>query len=266
MPFALIGFFMAANQKNILVDWKDLVLILLCMVFARNSAMAFNRYADRHIDKKNPRTAGREIPVKIISPSNAMVFTIINSIFFIIAAGFINTLTLILSPVALFVVLSYSYTKRFTFLSHLVLGIGLAIAPAGAYIAITESLSIEILILSLIVFLWTSGFDVIYSLQDEEFDRNSGLFSIPAKFGRKNSLIISAVMHLFVIILLIIWGVMMHANIILWTGIITFTILLIYQHSIVKTTDISKINIAFGTTNGIASICLATLTIISFFI
>jgi len=266
LPFALIGFFTAIKQDGFSLDWTDLILVLLCMIFARNSAMAFNRYIDRFIDKANPRTAKREIPDNKISSKNALLFTIINSLLFIAASAFINKTTLMLSPVALAVVLVYSYTKRFTFLSHLVLGIGLAIAPAGAYIAVSETLSLKIILLSSIVLLWTAGFDIIYSLQDEEFDKQNGLFSIPAKFGRKRSLIISSTIHLITIGILIYWTFLQEGNFLLWIGVGIFTSLLIYQHLIVKPNDISKVNLAFGTTNGIASVCLATFTIISFFL
>lgn len=266
LPFALIGFFTAIQQDGFSFKYLDLLLVILCMVFARNSAMAFNRYIDRFIDKANPRTSNREIPTNKISSKNALFFTIINSILFIVTCAFINKMTLILAPVALGVLLFYSYTKRFTFLSHLVLGTGLAIAPAGAYIAVSETLNLKIILLSSIVLLWTAGFDIIYSLQDEEFDKNNGLFSIPAKFGRKNALIISSIIHLITILILIYWTSFQDSNYILWIGVSIFTILLIYQHIIVKPKDISRVNLAFGTTNGIASVCLATFTIISFFI
>ena len=258
MPFALTAYFMAIKEPGQIFEWRTLILVLLSMIFARNSAMAFNRYTDRFIDAKNPRTETREIPKKIITAKNALIFTIINSVLFIISASFINIYTLILSPLALLIVLGYSYTKRFTFLSHIFLGLGLAIAPAGAYIAVTGTFSFAIMMLSASVLLWTAGFDIIYSLQDEEFDKKYKLFSIPAKLGRKSSLWISTILHFIAAIL-------MSANFIQWIGIGVFTALLVHQHLIVKPNDISKVNIAFGTTNGIASICLAVATIISLF-
>ena len=166
------------------------------MIFARNSAMAFNRYLDRDIDKKNPRTASREIPADKISPKKALIFTIANSILFILCTTLINKTALFLSPIAIAVILFYSYTKRFTFFAHLFLGLGLAIVPAGAFIPVSETLTLPIIVLSAIVFLWSAGFDIIYSLQDEEFDRENKLFSIPAKFGRKKALWISIFLHL----------------------------------------------------------------------
>jgi len=266
MPFALIGFFSAIKQDSYDFNWLLLLLIVLCMVFARNSAMAFNRYADRIIDAENPRTSNREIPSKKVSARNALTFTIVNSILFVVATAFINRTTLFLSPIALAIVLSYSYTKRFTFLAHIILGIGLAIAPAGAYIAVSETLNLRIILLSIVVLLWTAGFDILYSLQDEEFDRENGLFSIPAKFGRKTAMYISSLIHIISIGIMFLWAYIQDANYLLWSGVGVFTILLIYQHLIVKPNDISRVNLAFGTTNGIASVCLATLTIISYFI
>ncbi|MDD2387732.1 MAG: putative 4-hydroxybenzoate polyprenyltransferase [Bacteroidales bacterium] len=265
MPFALTAYFMAIKEPGQIFEWRTLILVLLSMIFARNSAMAFNRYTDRFIDAKNPRTETREIPKKIITAKNALIFTIINSVLFIISASFINIYTLILSPLALLIVLGYSYTKRFTFLSHIFLGLGLAIAPAGAYIAVTGTFSFAIMMLSASVLLWTAGFDIIYSLQDEEFDKKYKLFSIPAKLGRKSSLWISTILHFIAVMFLLFWAILMSANFIQWIGIGVFTALLVHQHLIVKPNDISKVNIAFGTTNGIASICLAVATIISLF-
>lgn len=264
MPFALVGFFMAVNEVGSFPDWHIFVLIILCMIFARNAAMAFNRLADHKIDKANPRTAAREIPAKKISPTGAAIFTIINSILFITASAFINKTVFLLSPLALLVVLLYSYTKRFTFLSHIVLGMGLSIAPAGAYLAVTSTLSLPVIILSSVVLLWTAGFDILYSLQDEEFDRENKFFSVPARFGRLNSLYISGVLHLICAALLIILTKNIATNFIMWIGTAIFILLLAYQHVIIKKDDISRINIAFGTLNGIASVIFAVFTILSY--
>ena len=266
MPFAFVGFFMATKLNNYNFEWITLIYIVLCMIFARNAAMAFNRLIDKDIDKENPRTKDREIPSAQISPRKALFFTIINSILFITVAGLINNTVLLLSPIALAIIILYSYTKRFTFLAHLFLGIGLSIAPAGAYIAVTETLDLSIVIISAIVLLWTSGFDIIYSLQDEEFDKNNNLFSIPAQFGRTNALRISTIIHIICITLCIYWGVTIQGNFLTWIGISTFISLIIYQHIIVKPNDISRVNLAFGTTNGIASIVFATITIVSFYL
>jgi 4-hydroxybenzoate polyprenyltransferase len=234
MPFALVGFFLAVNENGSFPEWHILALIILCMIFARNAAMAFNRLADYKIDAANPRTANREIPVKKISPKAAAVFTIINSLLFIFATAFINKTVLFLSPVALIVVLAYSYTKRFTFFAHIVLGIGLSIAPAGAFLAVNQSLPLTIIFLSSVVLLWTAGFDILYSLQDEEFDRENKLFSIPARFGRINSLYISAFLHLICAVLLVIFTIRTSNNFLSYIGTAIFLILLLYQHLIVK--------------------------------
>ena len=265
MPFALVGFFLAVNDNVSFPEWHILALIILCMIFARNAAMAFNRLADYKIDAANPRTANREIPVKKISPKAAAIFTIVNSILFILATAFINKTVLVLSPVALVVVLAYSYTKRFTFLAHIILGVGLSIAPAGAYLAVNQSLPLSVIILSSVVLLWTAGFDILYSLQDEEFDRENKLFSIPARFGRINSLYISAFLHLICAVLLVIFTIRTTNNFLSYIATAIFLLLLLYQHLIVKKDDISRINLAFGTLNGIASVIFALLTILSMY-
>ncbi|HNQ67446.1 MAG TPA: UbiA-like polyprenyltransferase [Bacteroidales bacterium] len=265
MPFAFLGFSLAILQEPDSFEWASLVFVILCMIFARNTAMSFNRFCDRDIDKKNPRTTKREIPSGKISLKNSIIFTIINAILFIICSGFFNKTTLFLSPVALFIILFYSYTKRFTFLSHFVLGISLAIAPAGAYLAITGHLDFAVIILSVCVFLWTAGFDILYSLQDEEFDKANNLFSIPARFGRVNSLVISALVHFICSAGIIYINILLQAGYLMWTGTAIFIALLIYQHLIIKKHDISRINLAFGTLNGIASVIYASLAIIEIF-
>ena len=265
MPFALIGLFVAIQELGHFPDWYIFVLIILCMILARNAAMAFNRYTDHKIDKANPRTAMREIPTNKVSPKNALIFTIINSILFITATFFINKTVFYLSPLALFIVLSYSYTKRFTFLSHFILGLALSIAPAGAFLAINSYLTIQILMLSAAVLFWTAGFDILYSLQDEEFDRENGLFSIPAKCGRNNSLKLSSLIHLVAACFIILFSLSLNSNFLIITGTCIFLILLIFQHLIVKKDDISKINIAFATTNGVASLVFAVFIIASLY-
>ena len=180
MPFALMAFTYALWSTKAEFSWILLLQVVLCMVFARNVAMGFNRWADRHIDKENPRTADREIPAGAISPRNAMIFVVANALLFTATAITINNLTAILSPVALAVIMFYSYCKRFTSLAHLVLGLSLGIAPAGAYIAVTGDLTWQVTLLSLLVLTWCGGFDIIYALQDAEFDRKRGLHSIPS--------------------------------------------------------------------------------------
>src|ERR1700761_8582460 len=197
MPFAFIGFFLAVSTTNHPFEWPKLVMMVLCMIFARNSAMAFNRYLDRDIDSKNPRTKQRDIPSGRISPAAALTFTIINCLLFIATTWLINPLCFYLSPVALLVVLGYSATKRFTALCHLVLGLGLSLAPIGAYLVVTGAFALLPIFFSLSVLCWVSGFDIIYALQDEDFDRNEKLHSIPAWLGKVNALRLSTLLHIF---------------------------------------------------------------------
>ena len=265
MPFAFIGYFLAIHQGYRL-DWIKLFLVLLCMVFARNAAMAFNRFADREIDIKNPRTAIREIPQGIVKPGSALKFVLINSFAFIITTAFINGLTLILSPVALSVVLGYSITKKFTSLCHFILGLGLSLAPIGAYLAITGKFSWLPVLFSCVVLFWVSGFDIIYALQDEAFDKTENLRSIPAKTGIKNAILISSIIHAGCSVFVILSGIIGHFGIWYWIGSILFISLLIYQHILVKPNDLSKLNQAFFTANGIASIVFSVFTIIDFMI
>lgn len=266
LPFAIIGFTLGITQPGAAFEWTDLLLVVACMVFARSAAMAFNRYIDADIDKKNARTAQREIPKGVISSKNALYFVIGSSVAFMICALLLNKLCFFLSPVALLVILGYSYTKRFTWLCHFILGIGLALAPIGAYLAVTETFQTLPLIFSFIVFTWVSGFDIIYALQDEAFDREHKLNSIPVLLGTKGALRFSEVLHVFSIVFVIAAGFIGHFNFLYWIGTTLFTGLVIYQHTIVKPNDLSRVNIAFGTTNGIASVVFATFTIVSFFI
>lgn len=265
LPFACIGFALAL-QEGFSFSLKLFLLVVLCMITARNAAMAFNRYIDRKFDALNPRTAIREIPAGIINPKNALFFIIINCLLFITATYFINTICFFLSPIALFVVLFYSYAKRFTPLCHLVLGCGLALAPIGAYLAVTGHFAWLPLLFSFTVFCWVSGFDIIYALQDETFDREHHLNSIPVLLGTKGALRFSEILHVFAIAFVVLAGYFGHFNFLYWIGVLFFSCLVIYQHTIVKPNDLSRVNLAFGTTNGIASVVFATFTIISFFI
>ncbi len=266
LPFALIGFFLATRYADYSFDWLIFIYVLFCMVFARNAAMAFNRYIDRHIDKINPRTEQREIPAGKLSSNSAIYFVLINSILFIATTWFINNLVFFLSPIALLVVLGYSYTKRFTFLCHFILGLGLALAPIGAYLSVTGKFDILPLIFSFVVLLWTSGFDIIYALQDDEFDKEQLLNSIPVFVGKKNALIISGILHFLAAILIIAAGFYADFALWYWLGASIFIALLFYQHTIVKVNDLSKVNLAFFTTNGIASVVFAFFTILALFI
>jgi len=266
MPFALIGFTMGYLEytkvnSQMLFDWTLLVKIVLCMVFARSAAMAFNRYLDRRFDALNPRTAQREIPAGVIKPGQAMAFTIINCILFVVTTWFINSACFQLSFVALFVVLFYSYTKRFTALCHVVLGVGLSLSPIGSYLAVTGEFALLPLLFSFAVVTWVSGFDIIYALQDEQFDRSNKLHSIPAAIGTRNSLLVSTVLHILSAGFVFWAGFLGHFSIIYWIGAVFYAALLVYQHMLVKPNDLSKVGIAFANTNGIASVVFACFTI-----
>lgn len=294
MPFALIGFFLGVLSFNhngypssgwhATVSslnqpfnryfngqvWSEvlirLILVILCMVFARSAAMAFNRYLDRHIDALNPRTAIREVPRGIITPKNALVFTIVNCLLFILTTFFINRICFFLSPVALAVVLGYSYTKRFTPLCHLILGLGLSLAPIGAYLAVTGRFDWLPILFSFAVIFWVSGFDIIYSLQDEDFDKSQRLYSIPTAVGKEKALHISELLHLLSAACVVAAGKIGHFGWVYWVGVLVFGGMLIYQHSIVKPNDLRRVNIAFMTANGIASVVFAVLVITDLFI
>jgi 4-hydroxybenzoate polyprenyltransferase len=282
MPFALIGFFLGMFEYSSIIrgwqnrifsplfDWEllftKLVLVILCMVFARSAAMAFNRYLDRSFDAKNPRTAIREIPAGVISADSALSFTVISSFLFIITCFFINRICFFLSPVALLIVLGYSYTKRFTPLCHLILGLGLSLAPIGAYLAVTAHFSLLPILFSLSVIFWVSGFDIIYALQDEEFDRSQKLYSIPAWLGKAKALRVSELLHVLSATCIIAAGLLAHFGWLYWVGVIIFCGMLIYQHSIVKPTDLKRVNLAFMTANGIASVVFACFVIADLFI
>ncbi len=261
MPFALIGFFLAVQFTSAVFEWHLLLKVVLCMVFARNAAMAFNRFIDRNIDQKNPRTAIREIPAGVIKANAALWFVILNSIAFVITTYFINPLCLALSPVALAVVLGYSITKRFTALCHLILGLGLSLAPIGAYLAVTGEFHIVPLLFSFAVLFWVGGFDIIYALQDEDFDRENDLFSIPVWLGKPKALNLSNVLHAITAGLLFAAGQIGDFHWLYWIGFAIFNGLLFYQHTLVKPNDLSKIDLAFFTTNGVASVVFASFVI-----
>lgn len=225
--------------------------------------MAFNRWLDRRFDALNPRTAVREIPAGVIKPGNALAFTIFCSVAFVITTLLMNRTVFYLSFIALFVILFYSYTKRITALCHLVLGVGLALAPIGAYLTLSEHFNWLPVLFSCTVFTWVAGFDIIYALQDRDFDKSQKLHSIPAALGLKGALNVSNILHLLSGTLVITAGIYGHFNWVYWLGTAVFISMLVYQHMLVKPNDLSKVNMAFATTNGIASICFATLTILS---
>lgn len=302
MPFAMIGFFLGAfdgmeviygtGQWNLnkTIGWESdnkylgrwrlatedndafyesiilLTLVILCMIFARSAAMAFNRYLDRSFDAKNPRTAIREIPAGILKANSVLLFTIVNCILFVVCTFFINRLCFYLSPIALLIVLGYSYTKRFTPLCHLVLGLGLSLAPIGAYLAVTGRFSLLPILFSLAVIFWVSGFDIIYALQDEEFDKSQKLYSIPSWLGKGKALRVSELLHVLSAVCVIIAGIYGHFGWLYWIGIAVFAGMLVYQHSIVKPNDLRKVNLAFMTANGTASVVFAIFVIADLFI
>lgn len=254
LPFALIGFTLAVYSGQAAFSLGKLLLVLACMVLARSAAMGFNRYIDRRFDAANPRTASREIPAGLISASAALTFVVACCIGFVLCAWLINPLCFWLSFVALAVILGYSYTKRFTPLCHLVLGVGLSLAPIGAYIALTERFDGLPVIVSCLVLLWVSGFDIIFALQDEEFDRSQALRSIPVLLGRKRALQLSTLLHVAASGIVISLYFLGHFGWLYLVGAAIFIGLLIFQHLIVKPNDLSRVNLAFGTTNGIASV------------
>lgn len=287
MPFALIGFFVGmktglfefhikqthpgidAETRDILYI-RDFIIklfeIIGCMIFARSAAMAFNRYLDRKFDAKNPRTAIREIPSGILKANNVLWFTIANCLLFIACCFFINRLCFYLSPVALAVVLGYSYTKRFTPLCHLILGLGLSLAPIGAYLAVTGHFSLLPIIFSLVVLFWVSGFDIIYALQDEQFDKENKLYSMPAWLGKSKALRISELLHLISAAAIVYAGWFGNFGWLYWIGAAIFIGMLVYQHSVIKPNNLKKVNVAFMTANGIASVVFAIFVISDLFI
>ncbi|MEO8859981.1 MAG: UbiA-like polyprenyltransferase [Ginsengibacter sp.] len=268
MPFALIGFFLglrAMHFQTLKPWWELLILVLLCMVFARSAAMAFNRWLDAGFDAINPRTAIREIPAGIISKRNALVFVVISCFAFLATTYFINAVCLVLAPVALFVILFYSFTKRFTSLCHLVLGLGLSLAPIGAYIAVTGKFALVPVLFSLAVICWVSGFDIIYALQDEEFDKAYNLRSIPTWLGIKKALHVSEYLHFLSFTSIFAAGILGNFTWFYWIGAAIFAYFLIYQHTLVKPKELSKVNRAFFTSNGIASVVFSVFVLIDIF-
>lgn len=261
MPFALVGYVYALVHTGTPFDIWLLVKVLLCMVFARNAAMGFNRWADRRIDAENPRTAGREIPKGVISPTSALWFVVVNAALFIGTTFFINRLALILSPLALFVILGYSFAKRFTSWVHIILGLALSIAPVGAYIAVAGSISLPPILLAALVMSWAAGFDIVYALQDAEFDREHGVYSIPARFPGWKGLSISIFLHLITVYAVVVFGMFTGRSVIYWIGAGIFIALLALQHILVTPTRQRNMGIAFDTVNSIASIIFAAFTI-----
>jgi 4-hydroxybenzoate polyprenyltransferase len=259
LPFALVGFVYGIKTSSGINSggrgWPIiLVLVVLCMVFARNAAMAFNRWADRRIDAENPRTAGREIPAGVISPRAALWFVAINAALFVATTALINRLALLLSPVALLVLLGYSYTKRFTAWSHIVLGMALAIAPVGAYIAVTGRVALAPIVLATLVLTWVAGFDIIYAGQDAAHDRTHGLHSVPARFPGWRTHGIAVLLHLVTVYAVVMFGLFTSLGIFYWIGAGIFIALLVLQHLWHR--------LAFDLVNGAASITFAAFAIV----
>ena len=254
LPFAFLGAVLAADG---LPSWWQILWITVAMFGARSAAMTFNRIVDRRIDAENPRTANRELPSGKLSVSFAWTFFIASVLLFEIAAFSLNWLTFALSPVALASILGYSYAKRFTSLAHLILGLSLAISPTAAWIAVRGTIDSEVpLLLSLLVMMWTAGFDVLYACQDFEFDKKTGLRSIPARFGIKNSLRIARLFHAQAFIVLLLLYLITDLGWLALIGVVAVGALMIYQHTLVKENDLSRMNAAFFTTNAFVSVIL----------
>jgi 4-hydroxybenzoate polyprenyltransferase len=251
LPFALCGAMLAAGGVP---AWHQLAWIIVAMISARSAAMAFNRVADAAIDAANPRTQTRALPAGTLTPSFVTTFVVVSCAVFVLAASQLNHLTLILSPLALAIVLLYSYTKRFTRWSHLVLGFALGIAPAAAWIAVRASLDPRILLLTAAVTFWVGGFDVLYACQDFDFDREAGLHSLPRYFGIRAALAISRLFHVIMLLLLIALVITFGLGKFAIAGVVAVAILLAYEHSLVSSHDLSKLNAAFFTMNGVISV------------
>jgi 4-hydroxybenzoate polyprenyltransferase len=254
LPFAFLGAVLAANGLPTL---RQIIWISAAMVGARSTAMAFNRLADRQIDARNPRTSNRALPAGLLSVGFVWAFTAVSATLFFVAAALLNRLTLLLAPVALASVLLYSFTKRWTLLSHLVLGWCLSIAPTGAWIAVRGSLDSPVpLLLSLVVMLWTAGFDVLYACQDYDFDTRMSLHSIPKSFGIQRALIIARLLHVAAFMSLVALYWVTGLGLIAMMGVLATAVLLFYQHRLVKANDLSRLNAAFFTTNAFVSLIL----------
>lgn len=251
LPFALCGAMLAAGGMP---SFRQLAWIIVCMVSARSAAMAFNRLADHEIDGANPRTKMRALPAGHLSRQFVVAFIVVSCTIFVVGASQLNRLTLMLSPVALAIVMFYSYTKRFTRWSHLVLGFSLGIAPSAAWIAVRGSLDPRILILTAAVTCWVGGFDVLYACQDFEFDSERGLHSVPRYFGIKAALLTARLLHVIMLGLLVWLVITFHLGWIAVAGVVAVALLLAYEHSLVSHNDLSKLNAAFFTMNGVISV------------
>ena len=259
LPFAFTGALLALDG---LPSLEQVIWIIAAMVGARSAAMGFNRWADRDIDSENPRTKTRALPLGLVTPAQVLAFIIVSSGLLVLAAYMLNPLSFTLAPVALAIVFFYSYTKRFTFLSHAFLGLAISGAPMGAWIAVTGRFEFPALVLGVAVLFWLVGFDILYALQDLEFDRKAGLHSIPQRFGVRNSLLISRMAH-FVTMLCLFWiFVLLPVGLVYLLGVLVAMGLIIYEHSLVKESDLSKLNIAFFNMNGYISVTIFIFTLL----
>ncbi len=261
LPFALTAALIAANGLPTL---RQIFWIVVAMVGARSGAMGLNRIIDRKIDAANPRTAMREIPAGKIKVADAVVFTGISLILLVFAAYMLNPLCLKLSPVAIVVLFFYSYTKRFTWLSHFVLGLALSAAPLGAWIAVKGTFNWEILPMAFAVIFWLAGFDALYALQDLEFDKSSGLYSLPKKFGVKKTLMLSRAFHFISWGLLVFTGIVFYLGVFYWFGMAIVAVFFVYEHSLVKPDDLSRLDMAFFNMNGYISMTVFLFTALDY--
>jgi 4-hydroxybenzoate polyprenyltransferase len=269
LPFAAVGFILGALEAPENLTWGLGLKVLACMVFARNTAMAFNRLSDAAFDKLNPRTAVREIPAGVLHQRQVRAFVAFNALAFIGTTWLINPLCFFLSPVALAVIMGYSYTKRFTPLCHLILGLGLALAPVGAFLAVTAHFDLPVILLGAAVLTWVGGFDIIYALQDESFDRHHRLHSLPAWLGGQRALMVSRALHLLTSLFLVLFALGIAGMVftpLLLAAILFFLIMLIYQHSLVTADDLRRVNLAFFTANGLASLTFGVLVLLALLI
>lgn len=259
LPFAFTGMILAAQG---LPSWNKVFWITVAMVAARSAAMGFNRWADRDIDAKNPRTKDRALPKGLVTPAQVLAFIAVSSAVFVFAAYNLNGLSLALSPLALAVVFFYSYTKRFTYLSHVFLGFAISLAPIGAWIAVTGRIETPALVLGMAVLFWLIGFDILYALQDIDFDRKAGLYSVPQRFGVRRSLWISRLSHMVTICALLYLYSMLGLGLFYLAGVAVALGLLVYEHSLVKEDDLSKLDLAFFNMNGYLSVTVFAFTLL----
>ena len=266
MPFALASVLFCYGYYPTEFTWMKLFWIIVAMVTARSAAMGFNRFIDRDIDAKNPRTMNREIPMGVIAPSHTLIFVIVSIIIFVFSASQLNNLAFVLSPVALIVILGYSLTKRFTHLSHFVLGMGLGIAPLGAWIAVAGQFDVIPAVLALGVTFWVAGFDVIYSCQDYDFDKNNHMYSLPVWGGVRGALMMSKILHILAAAAFLSVGYIARLNWVYFIGLFAIVILMIYENRLVNEKDFSKIDMAFFNLNGVISVSFLVITTLSIWI